>query len=412
MDLSASLKTRLSGISLSTVVKNSGEREKQRLISDVAFLNQEQYEFLEERTQKKFYTFVQKYWGEKLIDANITCKTFNGEVINVDPTSIRVIDKRWKGASHCLCGKAIRYEYWIKTYGPIGSVHICDHTNLDKTLVADLTKGYKKENELRTDIVRMLADLQEAGESYETWVVSYNLLQKMINIGFVGNAEQRELIIKLCQLNLPLPENLRTTLNFANRKAEIAAQEASSPVEEEAPVSIVEEAPIAIPTSDSTTSSNVHSEFLIEIDKAMEDYRTSNKQGVSGSQLSVLSNLRKAIEKGSPSSAQLAYAKTIVSSLQSATAKAMEPGMLAAQQAAKQVLALIYNHAPHNPFVKSLYIASQNGDLTSKQLDCIFERQLGKGRTGLYYQFASIMNENKIVIISPKSYNPSSVKSA
>lgn len=381
------MKAKFGNKSFASLIKSTKKNKKQRLVSDVEFLDQEQYEFLEGYTQQKFFSFMEQYWGEKLVDAEITCKTFDGEVINIDRGSIRVIDKRWKGASHCICGKAIRYEYWIGSYGPIGSVHIVEHTNLDKTLVRDITKGYKTENTLRTDIVRMLADLKEDEKTYEDWVVSYELAEKMKYIDAVRSKERRELIMKLCDLKLPLPESLRKELMYAisstKRKLREQQQQQTTPV---------------------AVLNNPNAILANEIESSLAKYQTGNFCGISQHHLRTLGDLLSKIKQGKPSSGQVSYAQALLDRVKEACQQPASTGWTTAQQTAKKFLTLIVNSDVSNSFARSLHAASQNGDLTIRQLDCIFAKKAGRGKPGLYYQYPNLVNANQISVIDPASY--------
>lgn len=376
------IKAKLKGKSFSDLITTSKKGKKQRLISDVEFLTQEQYEFLEQHTQQKFFSFMEQYWAE-MIDADITCRTFDGEVINVDRGSIRVIDKRWKGASHCICGKAIRYEYWIQHYGPIGSVHIVEHTNLDKTLVRDITKGYKSENTLRTDIVRMLADLKEDEKGYDEWADQYDLSDKMAHINNVGNEARRNLIIQLCDLKLPLPEKLRHELALAKNKTR----------------RMVQSAPVQIPAAN-----NPRQTLIDEIDREVTRYNDGNHRGVSQYHLKTLVGLKNALGTGKPTPGQINYARRLLDSVKSACNQPTDPSWANTQKVAKQILDLIVVDDVKNSFARSLQNAAANGDLSQRQLDCIFMKKSGRGRAGLFYQYPTLMNSHNIVSVDPTSY--------
>lgn len=381
------LRMKLNGGSFADLI-SSKKKGEQRIISDIEFLDDQQYEFLEQHTQQQFFSFMQQYWGEKMIAAQITCRTMDGEVINVDRGSIRVIDKRWKGASHCICGKAIRYEYWIGTYGPIGSVHIVDHTNLDKTFVRDLTKGYKTQNELRTEIVHLLADLKEQGKTYEDWASSFDYESKMQNVEKVRNPERRELIKRLYGLHLPLPEKLRHELNYVQQSL--------------TPSMNLPHNSSTISTSTLSVSSNPHQALITRIEKALQDYQAGNHQGISEYHLRTLNNLLETIFKGKPSTNQLAYAQNLVAQVEKSCGQNVPGEWNKAQQVAKQLLFIIDTSAPKNSFVQSLYSESQSSDLTERQLDCIFSST--KKHQSLFDQYASLMQQFQIEAVDPSSY--------
>lgn len=383
------VKARLKGKSFKDLIKSTKKQTKQRLISDVEFLSDEQYAFLEAHTQQRFFSFMEQYWAEKLVDHEITCTTFEGEKINIDRGSIRVVDRRWKGASHCLCGKAIRYEYFIGQYGPIGSVHICEHTNLDQTLVRDITKGYKKENTLRTEIVRMLADLKENGKTYDDWVESYDLLEKMKHIGNVRNAEKRELIMRLCDLRLPLPEDLRKELSLAISRTKRELRENNPHVT------------AAVSTS---TQTNPHQSLLDNIETAVTQYKNGPYKGVAQYDLRVLNDLANKIKEGNASRGRLNYARSLLERVNRALTTPASQEWQTAQVLAKSILDAIVRHDVKNKFARSLQAASQSGDLTTRQLDCIFNKPGGNHREGLYYQYTDLMNSNNISSIEPESY--------
>lgn len=418
------LRSKFSKISLGSVVKLSEAREKQRLISDVEFLSQEQYEFLEGYTQKKFFTFMENYWGEKMITAGITCKTFEGTVINVDSKSIRVIDKRWKGASHCICGKAIRYEYWIGTYGPIGSIHICEHTNLDKTLVHDLTKGYKQQNELRTDIVKFLAELKEQNKTYEDWAVGYELNEKIKNLQFVRSPETRNLIQKLCDLKLPLTAGVKRDLDYAQYLAKrslvdqtpFQAPVVKAETLEEAKSNIkhvisAAEVIKAAEVAQKDQPKSPHCELLNKIEEVFRVCKVNNFR-ISKPIFLTLLGLQRAIKQGNPTLAQTNYAEALVLKVKNSYLNFSSPDWQNAQNKARQVLAEIENNNSEDAFAHSLYIESQKGDLSIKQLACIFGREsISKTSQSytiytecLYQKYFGLMNKFGIDRINLAAY--------
>lgn len=385
--MSEVLKKKLAGVSLGDLLKKR-KTQKARIISDVEFLSNEQYDFLESHTQSKFYTFMEQYWGAKLADAGITCKTFDGEVLNVEPGSIRVVDKRWKGASHCICGKAIRYEYWIQHYGPIGSVHIVEHTNLDKTLVSDITKGYKKENSLRTEIVRMLADLKDEGRTLKDWQETFDLDEKMKYIERVSNPEKRELIKRLVELNLPLPEELRHALSLARRLA--VAKQSSSETETSC--------------DESREIGGVSGQLIARVDELSARYDPIKHSSFSTSNMGTLISLQSRLSSGRPTLGQLNFCKALLEKLEDALKNETSASWQKAQHTAKRILDILIQEPEPSSFVKSLHNTLKSGALTKAQLDCIFRKDKVHGRNGLYYQHLKIMNEHKIDPIEISSY--------
>jgi hypothetical protein len=411
------LRSRFSKMSLGSVVKLSEAREKQRLISDVEFLSQEQYEFLEGHTQKKFFTFMENYWGEKMVTAGITCKTFEGTVINVDSKSIRVVDKRWKGASHCICGKAIRYEYWIGTYGPIGSIHICEHTNLDKTLVHDLTKGYKQQNELRTDIVKFLAELKEQNKTYDDWTVGYELNEKMKNLQFIRNPEVRNLIQKLCDLKLPLTTGVKRDLDYAQYLAKRSLVDQTHFVFEHLKVETLEEVKPnvehVISAAEIIKAAEVvqkeepqspHSELLNKIEEVFRVCKVNNYR-ISKPTFMTLSGLQRAIKQGNPTLAQINYAEALVLKVKNSYLNFSSPDWQNIQNRARQVLAEIENNN-EDSFAHSLYVESQKGDLSIKQLACVFGKEPVPRIYAecLYQKYLGLMNKCGIEKINLAAY--------
>lgn len=328
---------------------------------------------------------MQRYWGSKMIEHNITCTTFDGEVLNVEPGSIRVIDKRWKGASHCICGKAIRYEYWIQQYGPIGSVHITEHTNLDKTLVRDITNGYKKQNEVRTDIVKILADLKEQGKTFEDWKRDYDLSEKLKALPFLKNLERRQLIEGLVSLELPLPESLRRELALAEyfyRQSQTTPQG------------------LVVPAAPLTS----HQYLIDDLKSLLQQYDSSDCRLVSSSFYENANQLVNELETNTATIERIEQAKRAVNSLREAVNDKKPAGWKTIQKSALEVLKAILEKDPNHRFVKSLHAQAERGSLSIAQLDTIYTPIGSLNRPGLYYQHESIMTIKNLPAFDPKDY--------
>lgn len=374
-------KLNLTGLKLGSLLAASKDNQKKRLVSDIEFLNPAQYEYLENMTQQRFFTFLQKHWALKMIAAGATAKTQKGEVLQVNPATIRVVDKRWKGASHCICGKAIRYEYWIQQYGPIGSVHICEHTGLDKALVDDITKGYKKENQVRTEIVDIFVELKDKGHTIEDWYKEYGLEEKQKWLPHVRIQATREMIEKFIELKLPIPKECREALQNAFYSWK-AAQRRSE--QEEL--------------------------FLVQAKTTIDRLHTSQYEALRVAQagtFATFQDLFHAIKEKRSTPEQLLFAENTQTFFARAMTEQNAP--VDEQALAKRVLTGILNIDPNNTFAKSLFLQSQTRNLTVAQLSCIFIKKnagyntASKAKRPTLYSsyYASLINQQ---VVLPSDY--------
>lgn len=381
MDLS-SLKNKFSNLTLGP------KEEPDRILSDIELLNDEQYQFLEQYTQNRFFTYMQTYWGSKLLDANITCKSDKGEILNVEPSSIRVIDRRYKGASHCRCGKAIRYEYWIKHYGPIGSVHICEHTGLDKTLVADITKGYKKENELRTELVHIIHELKQNGEDFDKWAERFNISSKIDYINRIKSEQTRTLILRLIELKLPLTKSLRDAINLAEYQYRISPPIVSTPIPQPEFQAVgPPPAPPALPAG---------SALSVKMNELLMKYNSLTWKTVNIDKVNNLRNIAREVGKPNVSIKMVQYAESLIKDFEKALITVPTPEWIANQANAQRVLKAIIDSDKTNNFALSLYNCSIEGCLTDKQLHCIFDEKVNGKYAGLFFQYGDLMKANSL----------------
>jgi len=363
-------------LKLSSVLKTSGDQNKKRLISDIEYLNQDQYEFLEKHTQEKFYTFLQGYWAKKVIDAGLTTKTSKGEVLAINPASIRVIDKRWKGASHCICGKAIRYEYWIQKYGPIGSVHILEHTGLDKELVRDITKGYKYQNSLRTELVELLVALKDNNETVADWYVKFKLEEKTECIKRLA-PEYKVLAEKLIELKLPFDKNLRDRINAIHARGKYSNYLAKASIVVIASTAMAPQIPLT----------NIHQALIDRSTKTLAASRINPEiMKSNGYRIHTLTDLCRALMNGHPSDSQVRYATQLCEQLEHEKPQVEKKLEVDIQVIARAALTRALVSNPGDVFAKNLYNYSMGKPLTIKQLTVIFV-QCGN-RPSLYDRYS------------------------
>lgn len=373
------------GISFKDVLKTSIKEKQHRLLSDTELLSDAQYAFLEDYTQKKFYTFMQNHWANKGLPTNLMTTTDKGEQIQISWHNIKVIDKRWKGASHCICGKAVRYEYWIGTYGPIGSIHILEHTGLSKELVNDITKGYKLQNELRTEIVHILDDLKQAGKTYNDWCTDFSLTEKMAPIDYVPQYD-RELINKLNEFQLPLTEKLRAALTLAANKRDRALRQPVVAAVMAVPA-VTSENPVATPATVDLLRDRIDSLFgrIFSTTSAGEQLLLPVLNQYHYGQVATLRSLAKVIVSNKASYKQRHYATDLCDVIEKVIKLAAKPVDM--QDAARQALSYIVNQNPNDVFARSLYENSLKRDLTDKQLKAIFYKEKNSPIDCLYHKY-------------------------
>lgn len=387
-------KSRFAGISLKDVLVVSKKDNKERLLSDIEYLSNEQYEFLEKHTQQKFYGFMQTYWSKKMLSAGLTTKTHNGEVLNFDWSQIRVIDKRYKGASHCICGKAIRYEYWLSTYGPIGSVHIGEHAGLNAELVRDITKGYKEQNELRTEIVHLLADLKKTGKTYDDWKTEFNLDMKMPALSLVHPMDQQTLM-DLNTHKLPYSKHYRDALNLAYRRYVYQQQ---TPVVTPVVASVVapsEQTPLITYSTKEAVNDEIKTRVNLLIDRVFDPVTKSLKsKEVAASQgynVNTLISIARAINKNKATFSQAKYATALCEMIEEVLTL-VENTTVDVQQLARQCLTYLINNHADNDFARDLYDQSLTRELTANQLQAIFGIKRNSTKNTSLYERYSLQN--------------------
>lgn len=133
-------------------------------------------EFLNKILTKRSVDYYTKLWGTFVQSKGLTVKKLDGSEIVVLPKDIKVIDLG-SMCGNCLCGHAIRYEFWMSGYGPIGSSCIQQLTGLEGQDLRILLNGC---NLLKRD----RNEIEKAVERYGTLKE-----QLAVNVMLVSNME-------------------------------------------------------------------------------------------------------------------------------------------------------------------------------------------------------------------------------
>jgi hypothetical protein len=97
-------------------------------------------EFLKEYAKQRSSHYFVQFWGNDTAHSGLTIKKDDGSEIVVLPKDIYCTDLG-EMCGQCRCGHAIRYEYWLGDYGPIGSTCITVLTGLDGANLRILLRG-------------------------------------------------------------------------------------------------------------------------------------------------------------------------------------------------------------------------------------------------------------------------------
>jgi hypothetical protein len=136
-------------------------------------------EFLNKIMTKRSVDHYTRLWGTFVQSNGLTVKKLDGSEIVILPKNIKVIDLGGMDGN-CLCGHAIRYEFWMGDYGPIGSSCIKQLTGLDGQDLRILLNGcnlLKKDREEIEKAVERYGTLDEQSLSDPKLVCDVELLR-------------------------------------------------------------------------------------------------------------------------------------------------------------------------------------------------------------------------------------------
>lgn len=177
--------------------------------SEVEFVN-----FKKDYSRRVCADFYQKFWAGTALANGLTLKTPDGKEIMVNPKDIYVTDLGGMNGN-CMCGHAIRYEYWLGTVGPIGSSCIKVMTGLDGQDLRAILRGAEN--------VKFEVDLLQ--QAKDKWGTLTNQLEKdptlanqihMLENLFKLPAEARFFLDN----NVPMPYSITNKINKAARSNE------------------------------------------------------------------------------------------------------------------------------------------------------------------------------------------------
>jgi len=178
-------------------------------------------QFLTEYAKQRSSHYFVQFWGNDTAHSGLTIKKDDGSEIVVLPKDIYCTDL---GAmcGQCRCGHAIRYEYWLNEYGPIGSSCIKTLTGLDGADLRNLLRGgqfVKKDLEDFTKLQEEFATLNEQ-------LLKDNVLRTRLD--FLKEQNQIPPEVQLfIDNNKPIPKNIALLIyrlvNKYDKKSKIAA---------------------------------------------------------------------------------------------------------------------------------------------------------------------------------------------
>jgi hypothetical protein len=178
-------------------------------------------EFLKEYAKQRSSHYFVQFWGNDTARSGLTIKKDDGSEIIVLPKDIYCTDL---GAmcGQCRCGHAIRYEYWLSEYGPIGSSCIKTLTGLDGADLRNLLRGGQF---VKKDIEE-LTKLQEEFTTLEEQLNKDNILKTRLD--FLKNINQIPPEVQFfIDNNKPIPKNIALLIyrlvNKYDKKSKIAA---------------------------------------------------------------------------------------------------------------------------------------------------------------------------------------------
>jgi len=152
-------------------------------------------EYLKQRS-KKYY---QKFWAESILESGLSIKTPDGKEIMVKPSDLWCNDLG-SMIGNCLCGHAIRYEFWFGTVGPIGSTCIQTITGLEGQDLRKVLRG----GQLAKQDKKELEDKIESFQTLENQLKQDNFLKEKIEF-LKEQQEIPEEATSFLKEDIPLP---------------------------------------------------------------------------------------------------------------------------------------------------------------------------------------------------------------
>jgi hypothetical protein len=178
-------------------------------------------EFLKEYAKQRSSHYFVQFWGNETARSGLTIKKDDGSEIVVLPKDIYCTDL---GAmsGQCKCGHAIRYEYWLSEYGPIGSSCIKTLTGLDGADLRNLLRGGQFVKKDLEDFTK----LQEEFVTLEEQRKKDIILNTRLNFLETNNQIPPEVQLFIDN-NKPIPKNVALLIyrlvNKHDKKSKIAA---------------------------------------------------------------------------------------------------------------------------------------------------------------------------------------------
>lgn len=163
-------------------------------------------EFIRNFMKERSNNYYQKFWSKTASQAGLTVKTPDGKEIMVKPEEIWCEDLGDVSGS-CLCGHAIRYQYWLGKVGPIGSSCIQTITGLDGQDLRYILQGgqvARKETE-------ELRQLIEQFKTLDGQLAADPILTERVNFVKDLNATPHA-VLPFVEHNFPMPSSIRASI--------------------------------------------------------------------------------------------------------------------------------------------------------------------------------------------------------
>lgn len=178
-------------------------------------------QFLTEYAKQRSVHYFVQFWGNETARSGLTIKKLDGSETIVLPKDICCIDLG-NMSGQCRCGHAIRYEYWLSEYGPIGSSCIRTLTGLDGADLRTILRGGQF-------VKKDLDEFKKLSEEFATLddQLSRDTILKT-RLDFLKNNNQVPPEVQLfIDNNKPIPKNVALMIyrifNKHDKKSKIAS---------------------------------------------------------------------------------------------------------------------------------------------------------------------------------------------
>lgn len=171
-------------------------------------------QFLKERSQG----YYQKFWAGTAMANGLTVKTPDGKEFMVKPEKIYMVDLG-EMSGNCMCGHAIRYEYYLDQIGPIGSKCIQTMTGLQGEDLRKILRGAEFARKDRDDLLRVK---NEYG-TFENQLIGDSYLKQVYDV--LSYDEMTPEIKHFIDNNIPMPHPIKYAMRqlVYNKEVKVVA---------------------------------------------------------------------------------------------------------------------------------------------------------------------------------------------